>query len=75
MQLNHFVGALVPCKRLHTIVDARELWVHSHYQGLSSIVTAGHVKAIMREVTSVQKIFNGKRCWTVCISLLVSWRL
>ena len=57
------VGALVPCKRLHTIVDACNLDVHSHSQALA----AGHVKGIMREVTSVQKIVSGKRCWTVCL--------
>ena len=57
------VGALVPCKRLHTIVDAYHLVVRSRSQALA----AGHVKGIMREVTSVQEIVSGKWCWTVCL--------
>jgi hypothetical protein len=72
LQLNLFVGALVPCKQLHTIVDARPLSVHSQYQGLSPALAAGHINSIMREITSVQKIFTGKRCWTVCVYLLLN---
>ena len=58
------VGALVPCKRLHTIVDAHNLGVPSY---LSSALAVGHVKDIMRGVTSVEKIVSGKWCWTVCL--------
>jgi len=65
MQLNMFIASLVPCKQLHTIVDARDLAVHLHYHGQSLMLTAVQVKGIMQEVTSVQKIFNGNRCWTV----------